>query len=509
MMVISTNSAESQQILHVDDDPDHLEILRLSLETIAPRIEVISTDSSIEAIKMIEEQEFQCIVSDYMMPELDGIDLCRKVKKTSNIPIIIYTGQGSEEVASAAFEAGADDYIRKEKGQGHFKVLAKRIETAIQKHVFDIDRERYEERLETIYRHASELGRTNNLEEIARATLDGIEKTFGFEKMSFSIVDDNILRPIEIRGNTPLVRTKIPIDGPGLVAKAGRTRETINIRDVREDPDYFVARNNTRSELVVPAIIEGELIAVLNIESIELDAFSSEDQRLIEIFAEHIASNMVRSRANTTMDLVTAMVGHDLRGPLVTIANAVQLIQRGSERSEKLLKMIEDNASRSIMMLEDLRQLLRSATTVREKTDLSALINNVVEDAFIPDSVNMKLRLDEKIGYVMIDRSKMRRVLDNLIQNALDAMPNRGDLTISTHRDSEWKRIEISDTGKGIPEEDRATLFTPFNSRKVGGLGLGLVFSKEIVEAHGGTLSLKSEVGEGTSVTITLPIDEL
>jgi signal transduction histidine kinase len=119
----------------------------------------------------------------------------------------------------------------------------------------------------------------------------------------------------------------------------------------------------------------------------------------------------------------------------------------------------------------------------------------------------MRLRLDEKIGSVMIDRSKMRRVLDNLIKNALEAMPNGGDLTISTHRDGEWKRIEISDTGEGISEEDRATLFTPFISRKEGGLGLGLVFCKETVEAHGGTLSLESEVGEGTSVTITLPID--
>jgi signal transduction histidine kinase len=507
-MGLSPHTAESQQILHIDDNPDHLEILRLSLETIAPHIAVISTDSPLEAMKMIEDQEFQCIVSDYMMPELDGIDLCRKVKETRNIPIIIYTGQGSEEVASAAFEAGADDYIRKEKGQGHFEVLAKRIETAVQKHVFDRDRERYEERLETIYRHASELSRTNNLEEIARATLDGVERTFGFEKMSFSIIDDNVLRPIEIRGDTPIVRTRIPLDGPGLIAKAGRTRRTLNIPDVREAPDYFGARGNTRSELVVPAIIDNELLAVLNIESIELDAFSSEDQRLIEVFAEHIASNMVRSRANTTMDLVTAMVGHDLRGPLVTIANAVQLIRSGSERSERLLKMIEDNASRSIMMLEDLRHILRSTLTAREETDLSALINKVVEDAFIPDSVGMRLRLDEKIGSVMIDRSKMRRVLDNLIKNALEAMPNGGDLTISAHRDDEWKRIEISDTGEGIPEEDRATLFTPFNSRKAGGLGLGLVFSKEIVEAHGGTLSLKSEVGEGTSVTITLPIDE-
>ena len=105
----------------------------------------------------------------------------------------------------------------------------------------------------------------------------------------------------------------------------------------------------------------------------------------------------------------------------------------------------------------------------------------------------------------MIDASKMRRVLDNLIRNALDAMPSGGDLRISTRRGDEWRRIEVSDTGVGIAEEDMANLFIPFYSRKAGGLGLGLVFCKEIVEAHGGTISVISDVDEGTNVTITLP----
>ena len=502
----SSSKQDPFQILMVDDDVDQLEISRISLEDIDSNLKVTSVTTPEGALKLLEEDHFDCVVSDYKMPGMNGIMLTRKIRETSDIPVIIYTGQGSEEVASTAFEAGVDDYIRKERGLGHFKVLTRRIESAVQKRLFELDRTRYEERLETIYRHASELGRTTSLKEIAGATLDGIEKTFGFEKMSFSIRLDNVLKPVEVRGDTPIVRTEIPLDAPGIIAKAVRTGNTINLPDVRDDPDYFMARSTTRSELVVPVKIGGETLAVLNIESTEVNAFANEDQKLIEIFAEHIASNMIRSRTDTTMEMVMAMVVHDLRGPLVTIVNAVQLIRSSPGSSERMLTMIEDNADRSIAMLEDLRERLLLTPLMKEEMSLSALISMAVEDAFIPDSVKVDLQLDDDLGSLMIDASKMRRVLDNLIRNGLDAMPSGGELTISALRDSVGVRLEISDSGVGISKGDMMYLFVPFHSKKVGGLGVGLVYCKQTVEAHGGTISVESELGKGTTIRISIPL---
>jgi GAF domain-containing protein len=111
--------------------------------------------------------------------------------------------------------------------------------------------------------------------------------------MSFTEIQGNVIKAIEIRGgNSPPVRTVFPLDGEGIIAKVARTGKTINISDIRDDPDYFEAVASTRSELTVPINVDGKIVAVINIESSEANAFSSEDQRLVEIFSEQIASAM-------------------------------------------------------------------------------------------------------------------------------------------------------------------------------------------------------------------------
>ncbi|MEE9520027.1 MAG: ATP-binding protein, partial [bacterium] len=202
---------------------------------------------------------------------------------------------------------------------------------------------------------------------------------------------------------------------------------------------------------------------------------------------------------------VATMVGHDLRGPLVTIVNASHLLRGNPERSERLLQMIENNAKRSIEMLEGLRERLRSTPIHPEATDLGVLIRTAIEDTMIPDNVKRVLRIDADLGTIVIDAPRIRRVLDNLIRNALEAMPEGGELTIATDADDANVRIEVSDTGVGIHEENLKRLYDPFYSSKPGGLGLGLAFCKQTVEAHGGSIAVESELGEGTTFVVTLP----
>jgi signal transduction histidine kinase len=173
-----------------------------------------------------------------------------------------------------------------------------------------------------------------------------------------------------------------------------------------------------------------------------------------------------------------------------------------------MLTMIKRNADKSITMLEELRERLREKPILLEMTDLGALILKAIEDTLIPDSVNTILRLDEKLGPFMLDASQMRRVLHNLIGNALDAMPGGGELTISSERDGETVLLEVSDTGGGISEDDMKDLFSPFHSKKSGGLGLGLAFCKQTVEAHNGSITVESEIGQGTKIEIVIPMNE-
>ena len=98
-----------------------------------------------------------------------------------------------------------------------------------------------------------------------------------------------------------------------------------------------------------------------------------------------------------------------------------------------------------------------------------------------------------------------RRVLDNLIRNAVEAMPSRGDLTVVLTRSDEIIEINITDTGVGIPKEIMDNLFRPFYTTKPRGTGLGLAVCRQAVEAHGGTITVTSEPGKGSTFTIRIP----
>lgn len=121
------------KILHVDDEDDQLEFLKKVLLEIDATFIIESTNSPIQVLDWLSKK-FDCIVSDYQMPEIDGISLAKRVRQRSKIPFIIYIGRGSEEVAEDAFEAGVDDYIRKEITPGHYFVLAKSIRQVVEKH---------------------------------------------------------------------------------------------------------------------------------------------------------------------------------------------------------------------------------------------------------------------------------------------------------------------------------------------------------------------------------------
>jgi len=130
---------ESDQIkvLHIDDDKNQLEFLSLFLSSSDNLISVTSTTDPTAAIKYLETEHFDCVVTDFSMPQLNGIDLSKKIREISNIPIIIYTGQGSEEVAEAAFLVGIDDYLRKEMDPSHYQVLANRVKQIVEKRRYE------------------------------------------------------------------------------------------------------------------------------------------------------------------------------------------------------------------------------------------------------------------------------------------------------------------------------------------------------------------------------------
>ena len=139
------------------------------------------------------------------------------------------------------------------------------------------------------------------------------------------------------------------------------------------------------------------------------------------------------------------------------------------------------------------------------ETDARQLIDEVLSTSPIPQNVKAAVKVEDDLPRLLIDPQMMRRVLTNLILNAVQAMPRGGKLTVRVSKSGETILISVRDTGRGIPDEILPKLFNPLFTTKTRGQGLGLATCKRLVEAHGGTITVESQVGKGTTFTVNMP----
>jgi arylsulfatase A-like enzyme len=211
-------------------------------------------------------------------------------------------------------------------------------------------------------------------------------------------------------------------------------------------------------------------------------------------------------------------VAHELRTPLTSIRGYLEAIQDGVvEPDEQTLATIHHEMLQLTRLVDDLQELsLAEAHQLqldREEIDLVELAEWEVR-AFLPQAASqeIELRLDAPMPVppVLADAGRIRQVLGNLIRNAL-AHTARGSIVVRVHQDTDAAVLTVSDTGNGIAASDLEHIFERFyrvdkaRSRRAGGTGLGLTIARELMRAHGGTISAKSTVGKGTTFSIRLP----
>jgi signal transduction histidine kinase len=205
---------------------------------------------------------------------------------------------------------------------------------------------------------------------------------------------------------------------------------------------------------------------------------------------------------------------HDLSHPIQNIGNSCKLIVKmfdDLEYRENFKRTVERELAQVKRVLDDLRNIARPLPLDRFPLDLNKTISDLIESVQTTAEVaGLSVETEMVFGqiYVEGDLFAMNRVYRNLIVNALQATPPRGRVIVRTNRDGQAAVVEIADTGCGIPKERLDTIFDDFVTTKRRGLGLGLAISKKIVEQLGGTISVASEVGVGTTFTIRFPLTQ-
>jgi two-component system CheB/CheR fusion protein len=209
------------------------------------------------------------------------------------------------------------------------------------------------------------------------------------------------------------------------------------------------------------------------------------------------------------------MVGHDIRNPLQAIISAVYLAKDDlaslpqSEIKENLIesmKEIEGQAEYINKIVADLQDFSRPLEPCIEEVNLRQLIDNLQLGMDTEENVEVMSEMADNIQTLKADHGFLKRILTNLITNAVQAMPKGGRITITAYKEKEHCIITVEDTGEGIPENIKPNIFKPLFTTKSKGQGFGLAASKRLANAMGGDITFQSTKGKGAKFTITLPI---
>lgn len=220
------------------------------------------------------------------------------------------------------------------------------------------------------------------------------------------------------------------------------------------------------------------------------------------------------------ISILAGGLAHEIRNPLSTISMNLELIaeeveDEGTPASRRLLQRIatiQQECGQLEAILNDFLQYARVGQIDAAPADLNEIVTSFIEfyrTQANEHRVEISPHLGSDLPNVEVDRSLFRQVLMNLGRNSLEAMPAGGVIELQTRREGDQLLLEFIDNGEGMDEQTRDRIFEAFFSRKQGGSGLGLATVRKIVEAHRGQIHCESEPGQGTRMTILLPVRNL
>ncbi len=435
-----------------------------------------------EGIKRLTARGIDVILLDLGLPDSQGLKTFEKIHSTApQLPVIILTGFEDDALALVAVQQGAQDYLVK--GKFDSDLLRRSI-------VYAVERKRSEEKYRTLF--------------------DSIDEGFCIVEMIFDA--DN--KPIDYRflevnssferqtgmhdAQGKLMRSFAPNHEEhwfqiyGEIAITGKPRRFVNeAKALNRWYDVYAFPVGTEKPWKV-----GILFNDIS-ERIDLEKQVQNSERLAAIGA------------------TAGMVGHDIRNPLQAIIGDLYLTRQDlsalpeSEEKTSLrenLEAIEENVDYINKIIVDLQDYARPLDPVSKEVNLEPLLKAALENKNTPKNIQASYHIEENVRVLFTDPDLLKRILNNLGTNAIQAMPNGGKLFVEVYKDKEGVTITIEDTGIGIPDEIKPKLFTPMVTTKSKGQGFGLAVVKRLTEALGGTVTFESEVGKGTKFIVHLPL---
>ncbi len=428
------------------------------------------------------------VLLDLGLPDSQGLATFTSVQAVAhNIPILILTGFTDDAIALEAVRRGAQDYLIK--GKTDSALLIRAIDYAIAR---------------------------KKAEELLKKSEQRVRQLFDSTAEMFQIIE------LQYDGRGKAIDYYFREVNPAFERFVGKTREQLidnRAKDWLDIKDHWIEAYERVARTGKPARYESH-DAELGVY-IEVYAWKVAENQVAIIsndITEHMKAEQQLREAEkfAAIGRTAAMVGHDLRNPLQAIVGHIGLAEERLERLncppherrelKESLKELGELVYYMDKIVSDLQDYARPVMPMPSRTNLSELIKETLSTCHIPPNVLTSIKVPKKLPDVNVDPTIIRRVLTNLITNALQAMPEGGNLELRAYRmkDPQTVTLRVEDTGVGIPKTDHKKMFTPLFTTKSKGQGLGLPVCKKLVEAHGGTISFKSQLRKGTRFTIKL-----
>jgi two-component system, NtrC family, sensor histidine kinase HydH len=217
-------------------------------------------------------------------------------------------------------------------------------------------------------------------------------------------------------------------------------------------------------------------------------------------------------QALATLGETVSSVAHEMKNMLIPIRGFVRRIRENQNQGAKAasyLEIVDQESSKLEKMVKDMLSFGRFSPLQKEEVEIRSLVEDIQQimaEEFHDKGVRFASRCQKGIGKMSLDRDKIRQVLVNLLQNALQASPKGKEVRLLVQTDQGVLQMAVEDEGAGIPREHLERIFQPFFTTKPQGTGLGLAITHQIVQDHGGDIRVESTVGGGTRVFLSFPI---
>jgi len=331
-----------------------------------------------------------------------------------------------------------------------------------------------------------------------------------------------------------------------ILVKAILEKKSFNLKEenlLSLKPKELLNLFSPKGFMLVPVLSENKPLGLLAVDNLfTQNKILEEDRVALETFANQAASQienillqqelkqklkelehttkLLRENQNYLLQAerwvdigkLATTVAHEIKTPLVAIGGYARRALKRSEQGKPgshELEVILKETERLESITSEILDYSKTTKLNYEKIDLNQLIKDALEvlkDKLKYNGIKLKIRLLTEAPLILeLDPKRIEQVLFNLIENAIEAMPQGGLLTVKTKRKENFALFEIEDTGCGISQENLEKLYVPFFTTKPKGSGLGLPVSKKIIADHSGYIEVKSEVDKGTKFTVYLP----